>query len=567
MTPVPETSPAGQASPAARRFAARAALVLGGAALALLLLEVLLQAAAYAVWRSHRPAEWITGPRRRAILCAGDSFTFGLGSSVPSASYPAQLERLLEQRRPGCFAVANRGWPGRDSRDVLGALSTDLDAIKPELVYVLVGINDFWSLPEPLAEGEEEAGAPSGSFPLLWRTRRLTLWLAAKLRGSEPARDGESALPLVPSLAGTWHVGPIEATFSPGGRLLLNGAEFLWTCEGDELLIRQHGQKEAWRARLRSQGDAILLEEACSGLLRLLEPGPVPQGTDDPARARLEAIQSLCAAGRQDEACAELEKLESELAAATDQRSAELLMRARECCGGNALALACDLLARQPRSLYALEVVFRQAERAEDRARGAATLERAAGLLPSTDSQRAVLLRVAARLLAPERLAEALRLIVEAYAVDGDARSTVQQLSTAALGRDRAALRAAFQPLVAAGVAGGEAARLFERALAPEDRVRETLALHLGRIAAKCRAEGAVLALLVYPEQQDTVESAARAVASEQDVDLIDVRAAFAELLRARPRAELFIADGHCTDAGYAVIADLVAAHVLEHAR
>ena len=49
------------------------------------------------------------------ILCIGDSFTFGIGAPR-DLSYPAQLEKLLNQAAPGVkYSVINRGWPGQSS--------------------------------------------------------------------------------------------------------------------------------------------------------------------------------------------------------------------------------------------------------------------------------------------------------------------------------------------------------------------------------------------------------------------------------------------------------------------
>ena len=71
----------------------RSARALGLVFAAAVVLEVLLQIGAGAIWFAYRrrpPA----ATDRPTVLCIGDSYTFGVGASDPGHSYPAELERL-----------------------------------------------------------------------------------------------------------------------------------------------------------------------------------------------------------------------------------------------------------------------------------------------------------------------------------------------------------------------------------------------------------------------------------------------------------------------------------------
>ena len=112
------------------------------------------------------------------VLCMGDSNTFGW-SEPAEASYPAQLEALLNERvEGGPHQVVNLGMPGVNSRQVAERLPAELERYEPDLVLVKVGFNNRWSwTPESRLA---ELGAPwyeSVRLVRLWRlaTRSLEL--------------------------------------------------------------------------------------------------------------------------------------------------------------------------------------------------------------------------------------------------------------------------------------------------------------------------------------------------------------------------------------------------------
>jgi len=128
--------------------AVRGALVLGGLLLGLALTEGALRIVSFAIaaWpAAHAP----TDDRHFTILCLGDSSTRGLGATDRSRySYPGRLQELLEAAAPHRFAVVNRGVSGINSSQVLNRLDGMLSQLQPDLLIVMIGMNDPWNLRE-----------------------------------------------------------------------------------------------------------------------------------------------------------------------------------------------------------------------------------------------------------------------------------------------------------------------------------------------------------------------------------------------------------------------------------
>jgi lysophospholipase L1-like esterase len=129
---------------AGRRLAHGLAVALGLVLSAFVLLEVSLQIAARFV--GDRSGAWRSGASHR-VLCVGDSHTYGALVRRDEA-FPAQLQRLLEQREPGMWSVVNLGVPGLSSTQVRNRLPVWLARYQPDVVVAWSGVNDSWNVSE-----------------------------------------------------------------------------------------------------------------------------------------------------------------------------------------------------------------------------------------------------------------------------------------------------------------------------------------------------------------------------------------------------------------------------------
>jgi tetratricopeptide (TPR) repeat protein len=143
---------------------------LGALVVFLAMLELLLQLAALLA----RPGRaGLPGSRGGAIVCVGDSFTYGIGAE-PGRSYPAQLQERLSSRYPDLdIEVVNAGVPGANTGEVLARLREELALRRPLAVVMLAGINNRWSR-RPARDVDGLVDGSGGGLP--GRLRIYRLW-------------------------------------------------------------------------------------------------------------------------------------------------------------------------------------------------------------------------------------------------------------------------------------------------------------------------------------------------------------------------------------------------------
>jgi len=122
------------------------------------------------------------------VLAFGDSLTFGTGAT-PAESYPAVLERSIGRK------VVNAGVPGETSAQGLGRLPATLDEVRPKLMLLCHGGNDFLRRLD-----DAQAAANVRAMIQLARERGIPVVLVATpkpgLPPSVPAFYGEIAAEL-----------------------------------------------------------------------------------------------------------------------------------------------------------------------------------------------------------------------------------------------------------------------------------------------------------------------------------------------------------------------------------
>lgn len=569
----PHSPPRAPAATRTRRRWRRLRAVAVGVLLAAGLIELTLQVASYVAWRRESGGD---RPPGRVLLCIGDSLTFGLGAAPPEA-YPSRLQGLLAERG-AAWSVVNAGIPGNCSADVLHRLPRLLESLRPEAVCLLVGWNDSWARPAPLARAELDAGG----FPLRWRTARLLSLLFARTDALVPVDERP--------FLGAWRVLDQEFWFGADGTARLGPLPATWRVEQDVLHITPDGGETfplRWRMAERSLEFALFgwsrYERARRGAAA--EHADVDRVGDLVHRAQLAEALAIVGTGDGDATTTAMrarivtELLRPEcrvdlapLRTALEQSVVEPLQRAwqrdRDATAGQALA---GWLLRAGRREPAIEIARALLQGHDDRVPCWRILIDTSA--PAERARLAVeLTAVIARLDSPWRRAElqleraialadhdpdgalAALLLARAGGIGPD--ETIAGMARAvALGADRDRLRGA-----AAAVALPEHQRTalladLRRALVDDREMYDVLARHVTLAVEAVRANGARVFLLGYPFAMPEHEACMRRVAAELDVPFVSMVDRFAALLHDAPREHWFVDDIHCSAAGYAQMA------------
>lgn len=231
----------------------RFTLVVCGTLAGLLLLEGVLQIAALIAssTRPRIPRTWLSGGQR--MLCLGDSNTFGLLLEKPAEqAYPRQFETLWNAREGAQpIEVLNLGVPGMNSSKLRRILPELLRTLRPDVVTIMVGVNDFWISAVPT---DEEAERAASMIDTVWRYSRVFRLASMIRRALQPA--------------------PLEVSFPKLGE---TGSEVTLRYEGRELDLTPPaigGQRGGWRERLQENLIAIkeLVARADARLILLTYP-------------------------------------------------------------------------------------------------------------------------------------------------------------------------------------------------------------------------------------------------------------------------------------------------------
>jgi lysophospholipase L1-like esterase len=217
------------------------ALVALGLGLAIGLVEGVLQLGALAKRLTGRESDaaWLT--TRRRIVALGDSNTYGVMVERGEA-YPRVFERLwnVGEHRP--LEVLNLGYPGTNSSQVRRNLPHVIDALKPDEIIVMVGVNDLWTAPVPVSDQSDPRG-PVRRF-IEQHSRTYKLWYMLE-RAFFPGEVEES--------------GAAKTETGATGRIRVGAAEF-------EVGYEQSSPPDGWSAALRRNLRAIVKACKVSGV-------------------------------------------------------------------------------------------------------------------------------------------------------------------------------------------------------------------------------------------------------------------------------------------------------------
>jgi hypothetical protein len=468
------------------------------------------------------------------------------------------------------------------------------------MVCVLVGYNDRWVQPAPhrMAEFESQATTPS-SFPLRWRSLRLLAILRDRLatllasREATPLEDPPSPGGVV----GDWCFGGMRLHFGDDGELRVltrpsqtEATRLRWSeVDAGTIAIevakdrRQvlHWHRDGRRLDLSpadgSDGRIVLTVLDRAAPAGGENPWPRPAGGNDleserqrleqrlarnpgDLSARVDLIRVLIRSERPDQAKAQLDLLEQARSRDRNQASVEAVINGVFACGDHerALVLTQEALRHDPNDIQACVVATRIWWLRNAWPEVLTSAERGIAI-PTTDKHAlGFLLRMrgAARsVVHPDDGREAIQGLFAGYLEDGDENLAMLQFQR--LTEERIQRAAAAMDHAAPGYQ--RIASLVDRFVAATTKTPAALDLHLREIVAACRRAGARPILLSYPESIPDVDRVLENVARDTGSLWVEMQPHFRGLLASRPRSELFIGDGHCTDGGYDAMALQVA--------
>ncbi len=513
------------------------------------LLELLLQAGAVVVYLAHGRAPETSAGGRGAVLCVGDSFTYGAGATTPAGSYPAAMQRAARDEHGLEIEVINAGWPGQTSLDIVCGLEAQLQEHRPAAVCIAVGVNDRWSRPGAWdgATVDPESTVPPGrGFRLLWRTGRLIDWVLQDGTAWQPPSE-------TPSPWSRDRGSEVTTAMVDLGHRILAGEGLLADEQGKVAVVAPEWRDVVHSAeRLLYESKFGAAEEMASvalhdgravALFPALVNARVRRGDRAGALAAVEVLQRRVRAER-----------------ATELETVGPLLTCLDLVGAwdDALALARAVAQVNPDWIEPWRVMGRIYFK-RDRGLAERAFRQYVRLQPRGALRWAGRpLRVVGQIHAATDAAAAARIVAAASLLDGKLSPGV--LAARANEFDWRAFRA-----VAADPDLDDPGRALLVAIETEvlsdteGAVTEVLEANLAHAVALCRAAGARAILVGYPLALSELEAAMRAVADRLQVPFVCVADAITEALRTASRGDLFVADGHCSDAGYAVMGRAVA--------
>ncbi len=108
--------------------------------IALIILELLLRLSGFLLLEWQRYGNRDTERNAYRILALGESTTANLRNG--QSSWPEELEIILNSKSKIKFKVFNEGVPATTTYDILQNLEKNLDKYKPDMVIVMMGVND-----------------------------------------------------------------------------------------------------------------------------------------------------------------------------------------------------------------------------------------------------------------------------------------------------------------------------------------------------------------------------------------------------------------------------------------
>ena len=518
-------------------------------------LELLLQTGAVFA-SSTLAATKSNGP---SVLCLGDSYTAGVGATSPEQSYPAQLQRQLRELGHDDFTVINGGCPGKDSAFMMRRLP---GLLQPEtkVLCVLMAFNDTWSHPDPIDTEQLDLELNyESTFEWQWRTGRLmALCLGFGDNSWHRTSDQIAAIDAAATIVAEQSLQATEA-----GLALLKESGIIG--HNDPVPSVTPLPPTELQGRIYEIEKELFTDNrdtALANAIKLIADFPA-----SPSAYRTLAVVANTP-NQSEQSKAALAKL-AEMAATGDPVSNENQIIALLATGNNqhALRAAKAYLAIDPSSLTASMAAQASAHTLglfdEFCAEAPRTLRLAGKLMPL---QSAALARHYAEVIHLDEPQKASRLIVAATLLDGNRALTRARVSAVRQSMTWDHFEQAIDTAPLADQAQRDALRLMLRAAYEDDGSATpwaaTMRHHMLAIGRLCAERDIKLVILDYPFPHPELERIQHDVADALPATQVSIRARFDQELKTRKKAELFVRNGHCNDAGYRIMAEQTAAAI-----
>jgi hypothetical protein len=172
---------------------------------------------------------------------------------------------------------------------------------------------------------------------------------------------------------------------------------------------------------------------------------------------------------------------------------------------------------------------------------------------------RGVQMRGSARATARRSPRKSIESLIRALLTDGLAGQSQSLLDDVRQHYARADIAAVMEQLQLEGQELETIRQLFANVGATTSTDFDVLAAHLEQFVSLCREHGAEPVLLTYPFPALEMRAIQLGVAEATGARIVPLWDRFEVALKTRSREELFVPDGHCTDVGYALLAEIAA--------
>jgi lysophospholipase L1-like esterase len=594
--------------------------ILAAAVIIPVALEVFLQTTTLATWSLLALKQKTTSQRTNVALCIGDSYTTGKFVTYSLRPYSNYLQDILKNRKDGDWTVVSFASQYLSSDDVLQKMPELLQSYRPQIVYLMIGINDFLegsnrnqAMTFPAAPIPERAHIPWLRLPELLKASRETNPLTAMLGiftippayltknkittegGKWPISLSElnqlirlSTQPQMFPRNSKWYQSSEETLYKDNGTFVRhgrtgtyaiagnlyqenwNGAQraAIWEISGDELILqgpsisdmsvfRKSPEMRAYQVEInKTRGWDLLTSGALEEALFEFQQYP------DVALSHAGLAQLNYKLGAHYEAFKQINWLKSQYKSVPGAAITRLLMQVYnlENPPDSTGDLASEAIAKYPHNPWFWQILATAGHLSGERDLAVRSMQQALDLTPpEMKTVKASFLRAKSEIVEsydPEIAAQSL---IEAYLLDLDEYAFIESLRQKGYRYISIDIKKCLDRIACPPEKRARVNSLYREAM-DEQAVRSLLTLEsrLKGIVAIGKAYGAQMVLVTYPTPQQQVAEATQKVAEETGTGWLNLSDYFSLLLR-KDDDEKIMRNGQFRQEAFRLIAQWIA--------